>query len=144
MSCPSRLPTPDWLQFEGDLARMKQAGYDAVELQIADPARFDGPRVRRSLDACGYTMCAFQTGSTYSSRHNCLCTADDSVPVGGRIELLKSFVELAAQWRSIVVFGSLQGRLTDEPDRAAGAARIRDAISEVGRFASERGATDRL
>jgi sugar phosphate isomerase/epimerase len=138
------LPDPasyaDWRQFEDDLACMKQAGYDAVELQIADPAQFDGQRVRRSLDACGYTMCAFQTGSTYYSRHNCLCTADDSVR-RRTIELLKSFVELASQWNSIVVFGSLQGRLTDEPDRAAGAARIRDAMGAVGRFASERGVT---
>ena len=44
---------------------MKQAGYDAVELQIADPALFDEDRVRRSLRAVGYAMCAFQTGSTY-------------------------------------------------------------------------------
>ena len=57
---------------------MKQAGYDAVELQIADPAQFDEQRVRRSLDAAGYAMCAFQTGSTYSSRGNCLCTADEA------------------------------------------------------------------
>ena len=133
------LPDPasyaDWRQFEGDLACS-----DAVELQIADPAGFDGQRVRRSLDACGYAMCAFQTGSTYYSRHNCLCTADDSVR-RRTIELLKSFVELAARWNSIVVFGSLQGRLTDEPDRSAGAARIRDAVGEVGRYASDRGAT---
>ena len=74
------LPDPgsyrDWGQFDGDLAVMRRAGYDAVELQIADPAQFDEARVRRSLAAAGYAMCAFQTGSTYSSRGNCLCTAD--------------------------------------------------------------------
>ncbi len=39
------LPDPatyrDWSEFDGDLACMKRAGYDAVELQIADPAMFD-------------------------------------------------------------------------------------------------------
>jgi len=138
------LPDPasyvDWREFEGDLASMKQAGYDAVELQIADPAGFDEERVRRSLDAQEYAMCAFQTGSTYYSRHNCLCTADDSVR-RRTIELLKSFVELAERWNSKIVFGSLQGRLSDEPDRFAGAARIRDAIAESGRYASDRGVT---
>jgi sugar phosphate isomerase/epimerase len=138
------LPDPssyrDWSTFDGDLACMKQAGYDAVELQIADPSRFDEDRVRRSLERVSYTMCAFQTGSTYASRGNCLCTADEGVR-RRTIELLKSFVDLASRWKSIIVFGSLQGRLSDEPDRQAGSARIREAIREVGRYAVEKNAT---
>ncbi len=138
------LPDPasyrEWDEFDGDLAAMRQAGYDAVELQIADPAEFDEDRVRRSLAAGGYAMCAFQTGSTYYSRHNCLSTADEGVR-RRTIALLRSFVDLAAQWKSVIVFGSLQGRLGDEPDRAAGTARIRTAIKEVGRYASDQGVT---
>jgi sugar phosphate isomerase/epimerase len=136
---PDPAAYPDWSEFEGDLAAMKQAGYDAVELQIADPALFAEDRVRRSLDAAGYAMCAFQTGSTYASRGNCLCTADEAVR-RRTVALLKSFVELAARWNSVIVFGSLQGRLSDEPDRATGEARIRQAIREVGEHASQRGA----
>jgi 5-keto-L-gluconate epimerase len=138
------LPDPasygDWSDFDADLACMKSAGYDAVELQIADPALFNESRVRRSLDLAGFTMCAFQSGGTYSSRGNCLCTADESIR-RRTVTLLKSFVELAARWKSVIVFGSLQGRLTDEPDRAAGEARIRAAILEVGRYATDHGVT---
>jgi len=138
------LPDPgtyrDWDEFDGDLACMRRAGYDAVELQIADPAQFDEDHVRRSLDAAGYTMCAFQTGSTYYSRGNCLCTADPAVR-RRTVALLESFVDLAARWQAVIVFGSLQGRLSDEPDRAAGAARIRQAIEQVGRYASVQGVT---
>jgi sugar phosphate isomerase/epimerase len=138
------LPDPsmyrDWNEFDGDLACMRQVGYDAVELQIADPSLFDQDRVRRSLQRMDYAMCAFQTGSTYYSRGNCLCTANDTVR-RRTIDLLKSFVELAAQWNSLIVFGSLQGRLSDEPDRAVGAARIREALQEVGQYASERHVT---
>jgi sugar phosphate isomerase/epimerase len=138
------LPAPashdKWTEFDGDLACVKRAGYDAVELQIADPALFDEARARRSLDAAGLTMCAFQTGTTYGSRGNCLCTADESVR-RRTVELLKSFVDLAARWKSLIVFGLLQGRLSDEPDRSAGSARIREAIREVGEYASEQDAT---
>jgi 5-keto-L-gluconate epimerase len=138
------LPDPatyrDWSEFDGDLACMKQAGYDAVELQIADPALFDEERVRRSLDRVGFAMCAFQTGSTYASRGNCLCTPDEAVRCR-TIDLLCSFVDLAARWNAVIVFGSLQGRLRDEPDRQAGAARIRDALHEVGWWATQRCAT---
>ena len=138
------LPDPstyrDWSEFDGDLACMKKAGYDAVELQIVDPALFDEDRVRRSLQAVGYVMCAFQTGSTYATRGNCLCTADEAVR-HRTIELLKSFVDLASRWNAVIVFGSLQGRLRDEPDRRAGETRIREAIREVGQYAVERRAT---
>lgn len=129
---------PDLREFEADLACMKHAGYDAVELQIADPTLFEEDRVRCLLENVGYTMCAFQTGSTYPSRGNCLCTAD-AVVRKRTVTLLKSFVDLAARWRSVIVFGSLQGRLRDEPDRALGEKRIRVAVEEVGRYASDQG-----
>ncbi len=65
------LPGPatyaDWAEFDADLRGLKQAGYDAVELQIADPAEFDDVRVRQSLQAAGLPMCAFQTGATCGS-----------------------------------------------------------------------------
>jgi sugar phosphate isomerase/epimerase len=138
------LPDPasyrDWSEFDGDLACMKKAGYDAVELQIADPAQFDEDRVRRSLEHVGYAMCAFQTGSTYASRGNCLCTADENVR-RRTIDLLNSFVDLASRWNAVIVFGSLQGRLKDEPNRQAGEARIREAIREVGEYALDKRAT---
>jgi 5-keto-L-gluconate epimerase len=157
------LPDPasyrDWEEFDGDLECMKRAGYEAVELQIADPTQFDERRVRRSLDAVGYNMCAFQTGSTYATRGNCLCTADESVR-RRTIDLLHSFVDLAARWQGdcprfrvgengtvpfgawpVIVFGSLQGRLSDEPDRAAAQSRIRAAIDEVGQHATQQGVT---
>jgi 5-keto-L-gluconate epimerase len=138
------LPDPssyrDWSEFDADLACMKRAGYDAVELQIPDPVLFDESRVRRALDAAGFTMRAFQSGATYYSRGNCLCTADEAIR-RRTVALLKSFIDLAARWKALIVFGSLQGRLTDEPDRARGEARIRAAILEVGRYATDLGVT---
>jgi sugar phosphate isomerase/epimerase len=138
------LPDPasyaDWAEFDGDLDCMKRAGYDVVELQIADPAEFDEQRVRRSLQAVGFTMCAFQTGATYATRGNCLCTADDAVRQR-TIALLESHVELAARWHAVVVFGSLQGRHSDEPDHAAGQTRIEAAIAYLGKRAGARGVT---
>jgi len=128
---------PVWTEFEGDLVCARQAGYDAVELQIADPAAFDEPRVRTALQAAGLPMCAFQTGATYASRGNCLCTADNAVRERTE-KLLLSFVDLAARWNAVIVFGSLQGRFKDEPDQSAGEARIRDALRRIGEYALPR------
>jgi 5-keto-L-gluconate epimerase len=138
------LPDPasyrDWAEFDGDLACIKQAGYDAVELQIADPAEFDEPRVRRSLDAAGHSLCAFQSGSTYCTRGNCLSTGDEAVRTR-TLRLTERFVDLAARWNSVMVLGLLQGRQTDEPDREAGEARIEEAMGHLGRYATTQGAT---
>ena len=81
----------------------------------------------------------FQTGGTYATRGNCLSTPDLAVRKR-TIALLKSFVDLAARWRSVIVFGSLQGRRSEEPDRDKGEARIREAIADEGQFASQQGA----
>ena len=128
-----------WSDFEDDLSCLRRAGYEAVELQIADPATFDEARVRTALQKAGLPMCAFQTGATYGARGNCLCSPDAKVRER-TVKLLLSFVDLAARWKAVIVLGSLQGRLKDEPDRAAGEARIRAALRTVGEYATQQGA----
>jgi 5-keto-L-gluconate epimerase len=138
------LPNPgsytSWEEFDADLAYMNQAGYDAVELQIPDPAELDEPRLQKSLDKAGYSLCALQTGTTYATHGNCLAKADPVIRKR-TIELLKSFVDLASRFGSIIVFGSLQGRACDELDLAAGKARIAAAMTEVGEYATRKNVT---
>jgi sugar phosphate isomerase/epimerase len=138
------IPSPStpaaWAAFDGDLACLTETGYDAVELQIADPAEFDEARIRGSLDRAGLPLSAFQTGSTYATRGNCLCTANPLVR-SRTVSLLRSFVDLAVRWKSVIVFGSLQGRLSDEPDVSTGRVRIVEALREVSRYATDAGAT---
>ena len=136
---PDPLYYADWAQFEGDLACLKDAGYDAVELQIADPLTFDKARIAAAIDRAGLPLCAFQTGASYATHGNCLCTAD-AVVRRRTIDLLNRFADLAAELRAVMVIGSLQGRLKDEPDRAAGSARIAEALREVGGHATKVGA----
>ena len=135
------LPDPmsyrEWDDFDNELESMKELGYDAVELQIADPADLDQERLHCSLKNVGYPLCAFQTGISYYTRGNCLCSADESIRVR-TIDLLKSFVELAERFDSVIVFGSLQGRTADETDLGAGRQRILEAMKEVAAYATSR------
>lgn len=137
------LPDPasyrNWDEFTGDLAGVKAAGYQAAELQIADPRAFDQARVKAALDQAGLPLAAFQTGASYTTHGNCLCTADTAVRER-TVTLLKRFADLAAAWGAVMVVGSLQGRLKDEPDRDTGSARIAEALAEVGRHATAAGA----
>ena len=129
-----------WKVLEADMACMQECGYDAVELQIADPAEFDEERFRKLSVVYNLPLCAFQTGGSYSSKGNCLSTKDDLIR-SRTVTLLKLFVDLAARWKAVIVFGSLQGRLSDEPDKVLGAVRIRNAITEVGLYATRKQAT---
>lgn len=135
---PSSYPVLDDLKRE--LACIKECGYDAVEFQIAEPLRFNEEQARKLLDVSGLGMCAFQTGGTYATIANCLSTPDKIVRQR-TIELLHRFVELAARWNSVIVFGSLQGRRRDEPDKDIGEKRIMEGLAEIGQRATERGVT---
>ena len=143
---PDPLSYKDWAEFEGDLACVKQAGYDAVELQIADPADQDVPQLARALNHAGLSLCAFQSGGTYASRGNCLATADGAIRER-TVQLLERHIEFAASFEPSVgghariVLGSLQGARRVEPDQAAGEARIVEALGRIGRFATAHGVT---
>jgi len=128
---------PVWGGFFSDLCQMRRSGYQAVELQITNPAKLDEDRLRRSLEITEYPLCAIQTGGSYATRGNCLCSAKSKVR-DRTVDLLWSFVDLAARFSSMLVFGSLQGRVKDEPDVEAGRRRILDAIAFVAQYAAER------
>jgi 5-keto-L-gluconate epimerase len=136
------LPDPasygSWEELERDVALVKSSGYDAVELQIADPSLFEEARVVSLLSRAGLPLCAFQTGATYATRGNCLSSPDPRVRQR-TISLLRSHVDLAARLEAVIVFGSLQGRRSDEPIAEAGRARIVDALRDVCRYASDKG-----
>lgn len=138
------LPDPagyaDWSEFEGDVIAARECGYDAIELQITDPTTFDRGRVLPVLKQQGMPFCAFQSGGSYATRGNCLSTADASVRAR-TMELLLRFVDLAAETEAVMVVGSLQGRLQNEPNRAVGTARIVEALHEVGEYATKQRAT---
>lgn len=137
---PDPASYPDWDAFAADVACVRDCGYQGVELQIADPATFDEPRVKEILDRAGLPLAAFQTGASYATHGNCLSTADAAVR-NRTVALLRSFVDLADRWKCVIVFGSLQGRLKDEPRRDLAEARIRAALRDVGEYATERRVT---
>ena len=94
---PDPLSYSSWDEFDQDLACMKRLGYDAVECQISDPDDIDAVRLSRSLDQVDYDLVAFQTGTSYYSRGNCLSSPDPGVRQR-TVELLKRFVDFSRRF----------------------------------------------
>jgi sugar phosphate isomerase/epimerase len=124
--------------FLDDLAAVRNAGYDAVELQITDPSELDEAALRGDLERAGLPLCAVQTGGSYAALGNCLCTADAKVRER-TTALLRRFVDFASRFKIVLVFGSLQGRRSDEPDFRAGRTRIVAAVRELAAYARPSG-----
>lgn len=135
------LPDPTsyrvWNDFDGDCACVKRASYDAVELQIADPAGIDEKRLDATLAKYDLPLIAVQTGGTYVTRGNCLSSPDAKVRAR-TIALLKSFADFAARKSLLLVFGSLQGGGKDEADANKGLARIDDTLAQVAVYADKK------
>ena len=137
------LPDPasygEWSEFEGDLDCLKRRGLRCRRAAScrSRPIR-RGPRTpglgpRGLHDAArSNRVRPMPPGATAFLRPTKMFGRE-------RRAVLKSFVDLAARWQSVIVFGSLQGRLRDEPDETLAKRRIRAAIEEVGRYASDRG-----
>ena len=136
---PDPLSYASWDEFDQDLACMKQLGYDAVECQISEPDDIDEAQLSRSLEAVDYHLVAFQTGTSYYTRGNCLSSPDAQVRQR-TVDLLKRFVDFSRRFGSIIVFGSLQGRASDEPDHTTGRERILAAMKTVADYATAKGA----
>lgn len=138
LSDPAGYPSREL--FESHLDLLRRCGYDAVELQIADPAEFPEEEIIRLAGKYGFRIPAFQTGASYATRGNCLSSPDAAVR-RRTIDLMLAFVDLARRLEATIVFGSLQGRRSDEPDKQIGEARIRDALAEIGERATQAGVT---
>ena len=123
--------------FAGDIACMKELGYDAVELQIEDPKYTDEAAICKCLNNVGFDLIAIQTGTSYYTHGNCLCTPNAAIRQR-TVELLERFIDFAERFSSILVFGSLQGRSSDEPNYQQGLNRIVQAIEKIGTYATSR------
>lgn len=127
-----------WDSFDADLAELARLGYDGVELSVSDPARLDIPRLHKSLDKHGLSLCGVLTGDSYDEEHLCLTSPDADVRTRA-LQRLKAHLDWTAPLGAVIVVGRMQGLKSDEPDRATANARLVEGIRQVAQYAEARG-----
>lgn len=98
-------------------ARIRQLGYEGVELLVRDPRAFDHALLERQLADAGLAMPAVCTGEVYGEDKLSLADPDPA----RRAETLDRMIaamDLAARFGAMVNVGRMRGRYMDGVERA--------------------------
>src|SRR5215472_466053 len=120
--------------FAADVESVAALGYGGIELQLRCPTDVNGD-CTALLHDCGLRLTAFQTGSAYLESGICLVSPNRAVRRAAT-DLVKRYVDLAARFGAVVVFGLLQGTRKEEPDPCTARARIEEQLSELASYAA--------
>jgi sugar phosphate isomerase/epimerase len=112
MILPLQDPTPfspfspnEW---SSTLHRVKNAGYDGVELAITDPTKINIGAVREALKKEGLPLLSITTGQAAGLEGLSLSASDDEIR-GRTVMRIKAHMDLAREFKAVVIVGSLRG-----------------------------------
>lgn len=94
--------------FERNVARIAEMGYDGVELAIREPRRLDGDEVVRVLDRYGLRVPAIGTGQAWGEEGLSFTDPDPEVRAAA-IQRVKEHVPFAARVQAQIIIGLLRG-----------------------------------
>lgn len=126
--------------FMAAVRRVKELGYNGVELNVGRPLGFDIEVLAHATESLQLRVVSFLTGSSYFQDGLCLSSPRAEVRQHA-VERLSEITKLAARFGAVMVVGQMQGFLTDEPDRALGETRIEESMKRVTEAAEQNGAT---
>lgn len=98
-------------------ARIRELGYEGVELLVRDPRAFDHALIERQLADAGLAMPAVCTGEVYGE--DLLSLADpDPARRAETLERMIAAMDLAGRFGAMVNVGRMRGRYLDGVERA--------------------------
>ncbi len=103
--------------FEQDLARVAEWGYEGVELAIRDPRLIDGEQLITLLQRYGLEVPAIGTGQAWGEEGLSFTDPDPDVR-SAAVARIQQHLPLAARLGAIVVIGLIRGRTPPGFDRA--------------------------
>ncbi len=130
--------------FRGDLYEIidkaKKIGYDAVELQLRDPAKIDGKAVAAYCASRGMGISAIATGLEYSLNHLSMIDEDPAGRMKMR-ERLFEHTDLAQQLGCPVIIGCVRGNIPDGGDPGKYLGILREEMLALADYAAPKDVT---
>jgi 5-keto-L-gluconate epimerase len=116
--------------YERIIPRLAEIGYDGVELQVRDPADFDGEALQRCAQQAGLRIAAVSTGAV-GSEDNLYLMSPDAEIRRRAVERYKSVLELAGSYGVDASIGRFRGQVKWAPDRETAIGWFRAALDDL-------------
>jgi sugar phosphate isomerase/epimerase len=113
--------------FESNVAKIADWGYDGVELAVRDPNLVDAEELDRVVASHGLVVPAIGTGQAWGEE-GLSFTSDDPEIRAAAIERIVSHVPLAERLKAIVILGLIRGITPDGQTHEQSMAYLVDAI----------------
>ena len=127
-------------EFAKALRRIKELGYQGVELNMVRPAGFETDELADLSKSLDLPVASFMTGANYFGEGLCLSSPDAQLRQR-TVERLQEYTTVASRLHAIMVIGQMQGFHIDEPDRELAEARIEECLRDVVEVAEQNGTT---
>jgi sugar phosphate isomerase/epimerase len=108
----------------------KKTGYDAIELHIREPKRYDAGVIRKTVESFGLTVCAVANGMEYTVGGLSLID-DDSEKREAAFARILEHVDFAAELNARLIVGIMRGNI---PRNAAAGTYLNRFSETLGRI----------
>ena len=88
----------------------KETGYDALELHVRDPKRYDAKKIRSTAEQYGLSICAVTNGMEYTVSGLSLID-DDPDKQGEAIARVFEHVDFVAELGAMIIIGIMRGNV---------------------------------
>jgi len=115
----------------------KEIGYDALELHIREPKRYDGKKIRSVAEGYGLSICAEANGMEYTV--NGLSLIDDDPDKRERaVERLYEHIEFVSELGAMLIVGIMRGNVPRGKPAALYLDRFADALTRICDYAAQK------
>jgi sugar phosphate isomerase/epimerase len=125
-----------WDDLSAACAEAARLGYDAVEIFAPGPDAVDGDQLQQLLKQHSLSVAAVGTGAGMV-KHGLSLTSTDASQREQARAFVKSMVDFGGPYGAPAIIGSMQGRWGGDLSRDAALDLLRDALNELGEYASQ-------
>ena len=132
---------PGLLAIQSDLSyalpRLKDYGYDSLELITTDPLSIDREELERTISEHGFSLVAINTGRVRGELGLSLTSPDDFVRINS-IMRTKEIIDFASIWAIPVNIGILRGTIKEGGGETTTREKLISALSVLSKYAERK------
>jgi sugar phosphate isomerase/epimerase len=119
-----------------NIAKIKNLGYDAIELAVRDPGLLDLTALNNFLSSKELPVSAIGTGQAYGEEGLSFTHADEKVRFKA-IERIKSHMKLADTYNAVVIIGLVRGKIETDISTERARAWLLESLKECASYSNK-------